>query len=414
MDGNSTLSAARQAVLPLGGPVGSAELREPRARTGRALATVGLFAGIGGIELGLGRAGHEARLLCEIMPTAQAVLEARFPSVRLHADVTKLRNLPREIELVAAGFPCQDLSQAGLTRGIEGSQSSLVGRVFELVERRRVPWLLLENVPFMLQLASGRALNVIIAELERLGYSWCYRVVDAQAFGRPQRRERVFLLASLHEDPREVLLSGDEPAASHEKKPLRTDTAYGFYWTEGLRGLGWAVDAVPTLKGGSTVGIPSPPAVLLPGGRLVKPAVEDAERLQGFRAGWTRPVADVDRATLRWKLIGNAVSVPVASWVGDRLAVPKPFVVPPSWCLSTGDRWPKTAWNVGAGRFGCHASTWPRREPQLPLASFLKYETTPLSERATRGFLERASRGSLTFPEGFLEAVHAHLEAESA
>ncbi len=57
----------------------------------------------------------------------------------------------------------------------------------------------------------------------------------------------------------------------------------GFYWTEGIRGLGWAVNAVPTLKGGSTVGIASPPAVRLPSGEIVTPGLIDAERLQGFR-----------------------------------------------------------------------------------------------------------------------------------
>lgn len=411
MDRSSAASIARQAALPLAGTELRPRVREPKARARRALSTVGLFAGIGGIELGLGDAGHEPRLLCEIMPTARAVLETRFPGVRLEADVTELRALPRDTELLTAGFPCQDLSQAGLTRGIDGAQSSLVGRVFELLQRRRVPWVLLENVPFMLQLASGRALDVIISELERLGYAWCYRVIDAQAFGRPQRRERVFLLASLEEDPREVLFSGDSPSASHQKEPIQPDKAYGFFWTEGLRGLGWAVEAVPTLKGGSTVGIPSPPAILLPGGRIVTPAVEDAERLQGFRAGWTEPVSQVDRASLRWKLIGNAVAVPVARWIGKRLAEPGQFLDPPAWRLQPGRRWPRAAWNLGEGRFGCELSTWPCKAKQARLQSFLRHEPSPLSERATRGFLERTSRSSLKFPPGFLEALRAHLRA---
>lgn len=128
----------------------------------RSLRVVGLFAGIGGIELGLSRAGHESLLMCEIDRTARAVLDARFPEVRKHDDVTTLERLPRETDLVAAGFPCQDLSQAGKTAGIAGSRSGLVGEVFRLLERTRVPWLLLENVPFMLQLAKGQALDVII------------------------------------------------------------------------------------------------------------------------------------------------------------------------------------------------------------------------------------------------------------
>ena len=105
--------------------------------------------------------------------------------------------------------------------------------------------------------------------------------------------------------------------------PYKRGLWCGFYWTEGLRGLGWAVDAVPTLKGGSTIGIPSPPAIWNSGdGSITTPDIRDAERLQGFDADWTLPALDVGgvRRGHRWKLVGNAVSVPVARWVGDRLA----------------------------------------------------------------------------------------------
>src|SRR5687768_13136175 len=115
----------------------------------------GLFAGIGGLELGLHRAGHRTVLLCENDPAATAVLNAHFPRVNYHDDVTTLAALPRGTTLVSAGFPCQDLSQAGQTAGIHGSRSSLVSEVFRLISAQRVPWLLLENVPFMLQLNRG-------------------------------------------------------------------------------------------------------------------------------------------------------------------------------------------------------------------------------------------------------------------
>src|SRR6266566_1304592 len=97
------------------------------------LAVVGLFAGIGGIETGLHAAGHESVLLCEIDDSARAVLDARFPGVQLERDVTQLAELPR-CDLLAAGFPCQDLSQAGRTAGIGGRNSGLVESVFHLLE----------------------------------------------------------------------------------------------------------------------------------------------------------------------------------------------------------------------------------------------------------------------------------------
>src|SRR6056297_547424 len=81
-----------------------------------------LFAGIGGVELGLGRCGHETLLFCECDTTAQNVLKRQFGSTQIVGDVRELKTLPKETELLTAGFPCQDLSQAGKTVGITGGR----------------------------------------------------------------------------------------------------------------------------------------------------------------------------------------------------------------------------------------------------------------------------------------------------
>jgi len=372
-----------------------------------ALRVAGLFAGIGGIELGLGRAGHETKLLCEIEPAAVAVLDERFPNTKKQHDVCELKSLPKGTELVSAGFPCQDLSQAGKTAGITGSRSGLIGEVFRLVEKKRVEWLLLENVSFMLQLGRGRALDVIMTELERLGYKWAYRVANSRAFGVPQRRERIYILASLHHDPRNVLFVDDTP----EPRDVRSfrDVACGFYWTEGLRGLGWAVDSVPTLKGGSTIGIPSPPAIIFPSGNIAKPDLRDAERMQGFDEDWTLPAEAVTRRGARWKLVGNAVTVDAAAWIGKRLRNPGVYDPAGDVEIGIGDPWPTAAWNIGQGRHRARLSTWPLHILAEPLESFLHHETQDLSMKATAGFLSRAETAKLRFPAGFLDAVRAHL-----
>ena len=373
---------------------------------GRSHRVAGLFAGIGGLERGLCDAGHETLLLCENAPPAMEVLRRRFSDLPLHADVCSLSALPGDTSLVAAGFPCQDLSQAGQTRGIDGSRSGLVGEVFRLIENRRVPWVLLENVPFMLQLGRGRAMDVIASAFEQLGYKWAYRVVDSRAFGLPQRRKRVYFAASREGDPRTVLFA-DEAAETNEQSCDATPVACGFYWTEGIRGLGWAVDAIPTLKGGSTIGIPSAPAILLPDGRVVLPDIRDAERLQGFPADWTQPAETVSKAGQRWKLVGNAVSVPVSEWIGRRLANPG-SVLDFELRRIEGMRWPNAAWNVGAGRTAVGASQWPVQHEYRSLETFMRYEPKPLSGRATRGFLNRTTRSSLRFPHGFLDAMAKH------
>lgn len=378
---------------------GSADERPP-------LAAVGLFAGIGGIELGLARAGHHTLLLCENEPGAAAVLRSRFPEIPLHSDVRRLAALPEGTELLMGGFPCQDLSQAGPTHGIGGARSGLIDEVFRLLATHDVPWLLLENVPFMLQLQQGRALDHIIAALENLGYGWAYRVVDSRSMGLPQRRERVYLVASRVGDPRGVLLVDEAGEPEPPNRDAWREVACGFYWTEGLRGLGWAQDAVPTLKGGSTIGIPSPPAIVLTSGEIVQPDLRDAERLQGFPVDWTEPCVANSRPSHRWKLIGNAVTVDVPAWVGARLRHPGQydprFDVP---LVRRGGAWPRAAWGSAGERWISPVSAWPFQTPSPPLESFLAFPPKPLSTKAAAGFYSRAKRASLRFPPGFLDLV---------
>lgn len=378
--------------------------------TSRTLRVAGLFAGIGGIELGLSKAGHETTVLCENDPSAMAVLKARFPETPLVEDVREVVKLPRGTDLLAAGFPCQDLSQAGGTRGIKGVRSGLVGEVFRLLETHDVPWVLLENVPFMLRLGRGAAMHFIVKRLESLGYRWAYRVIDTRAFGLPQRRERVYLLASREADPAPVLFKGDKPPVNGLDYKGR---ACGFYWTEGVRGLGWAVGAVPTLKGGSTVGIPSPPALWLPDGRIVTPDLRDAERLQGFRANWTKPAEEVGRPSFRWKLVGNAVTVPVARWIGERLAR---FDSTERFDRFEGivdGAWPDAAYSSGGYSTPAIVSKWPVKRQQQDILAFLRYEPRELSLRATTGFAKRLSSSRLRAPEEFRDALLAHIERMS-
>lgn len=374
----------------------------------------GLFAGIGGFELGMQQAGHHAELFCDVLPTARAVLADRFPSVPFHHDITTLRSLPASVDLLCAGFPCQDLSQAGRTAGLEGERSGLIGEVFRLLSRRRVPTVVVENVPFMLQLNGGNAMRAITEEFERRGYRWAYRVADSYAFGLAQRRERVFLVASRELDPSAVLFADDAPI---ERVKSRLGVLpHGFYWTEGLGGLGWAVDAVPTLKNGSTIGIASPPAVLLPDGRIVKLSIEDGECLQGFDAGWTRAAETVARPSARWGLVGSAVSVPVARWVGQRLVIPGKHDVSRDVPYPETGKLPRAARFDGKQRHGVRISTDPLGVRPAPLKSFMRDFSGQqmLSVKATAGFLSRTRRAKLRFEPGFIAAVERHLQIMEA
>lgn len=367
-----------------------------------------LFTGIGGLEEGLAKAGHETLLTCEIWEPAVSVLDKRFPGLPNHPDVTNLGSLPEDAQVLTAGFPCQDLSQAGQTRGIAGSRSGLVGNVFRLLDQQRVSLVILENVSFMLQLDRGAAMKRLTEAFEERGYRWAYRTINSLSF-LPQRRERVFFIASACQlDPSDVLFV-DDVTPKHSATPLRT-RAHGFYWTEGTRGLGWADDAVPTLKNGSTVGIPSPPAVLLPNGTIIKPDIRDAERLQGFPEDWTEPAEETSRASLRWSLIGNAVTVNVAAWLGNRLNTPGKYHADRDRAWNSSVRsWPKAARSLSDRKVAVEIGMYPAWAPRPPLHQFLRYPGALLSAKATAGFLSRAEASSLRFVQGFLDHVSAHL-----
>jgi len=108
----------------------------------------------------------------------------------------------------------------------------------------------------MLHLDRGNGLRTLDEAFEERGYRWAYRIVNSLAFV-PQQRERVLFVATTTDvDPADVLFADD--VAPPERSTSLATHAHGFYWTEGIRGLGWAPDAIPTLKNGSTVGIASP------------------------------------------------------------------------------------------------------------------------------------------------------------
>jgi DNA (cytosine-5)-methyltransferase 1 len=385
--------------------------RHRRTAQYRALRVASLFSGVGGIELGLQRAGHHVLSFCESDPAAHAVLNARFPGVDVHWDVQTLRRLPRNTDVVTAGFPCQDLSQAGATAGIFGSQSGLVWEVLRLLESCRPRFALFENVPFMLRLHRGRAISLLVENLERMGFSWAYRTVDARSFGIPQRRPRVFLLAARDEDPRAILLCDNvREIGTHPNRA----SSYGFYWTEGNRGIGWALNAIPALKPGSALGIASAPAMILPRAQIATPHICDAERLQGFPPHWTASVEGVGKRGDRWRLVGNAVNVRIARWIGYRLARPGVVREEPQAPLLRAPPWPKAAFWAENKRYTSDSNEFPVSRTFYPLHEFLRFKPIPLSVKATTGVLKRLRASRLKTAAILLPHLESHLAQTGA
>ncbi|MEU3476426.1 DNA (cytosine-5-)-methyltransferase [Rhodococcus sp. NPDC006774] len=155
-----------------------------------------LFSGIGGLELGLERAGMTVVGQVEINPYATQVLERHWPNVPRHDDVRTTidwwRSEPRPpLHVVAGGFPCQDVSDAGPRIGITGARSALWNPMCDIVNALRPNYVIVENTPGLLARGMGR----VLGDLADIGYDAEWQVLSAGSFGAPHLRKRVFIVA---------------------------------------------------------------------------------------------------------------------------------------------------------------------------------------------------------------------------
>jgi DNA-cytosine methyltransferase len=168
------------------------------------LTAVSLFAGIGGFELAMQRQGVEVVASVEIDKHASKLLQARFPLVKHFTDVQTVTGkelidagFKPESGIITGGFPCQDLSVAGRRAGLEGERSGLFWEIARILEETKAKYFIVENVPGLLSSSKGRDMGIVIGTLAELGYGVAWRVLDAQYFGVPQRRRRVFIVGCL-------------------------------------------------------------------------------------------------------------------------------------------------------------------------------------------------------------------------
>lgn len=378
---------------------------------------IGLFAGIGGIEYGLHMQGHKTILLCEIMPEAKSVLEDKFMGTCLKDDVRKIEYLP-DADILAAGFPCQNLSIAGDKKGLSGEKSSLLHEIFRLLEHRdtKPHTIIIENVANIVSLHKGEALALIAEKMTEMGYDWAYRLVDPRSFGIPQRRPRFIFIASKKIHPKYILFPQNENYENEiDEKPTVNELAraYGFYWTEGKIGIGWAKNSIPPLKCGSTLGLPSSPAIWDTKNNFFgTPCIEDAERLQGFPENWTKPLERYGfKANLRWRLVGNAVNTSVSSWIAERMSNSEIYEIPQERIIKhTKSKWQKAGFNDGHIIYGIKASRYPCGIHYKPIMEYLKYPLTPLSLKAALGFRKRVLESTLIkYPQCFIDSLEIYL-----
>ena len=370
---------------------------------------VSLFAGIGGFELAFQSIGVATSLMCEIDPIAQQILSTNIPNAKLVGDICKLKELPKGTDVLCAGFPCQDISTIGGKAGLAGTRSSLIKEVFRLLQESKVEWVIIENVTNMIHLKRGETIRTIVNELEALGYNWAYRTINSLAFV-PQNRCRVYVVASLHHNPNDVILSGNADNKLGLVNQASFSAPCGFYWTEGKYAIGMYKNGIPTLKCGSTIGIPSAPAIAFPDGSVGCPDIKDAERFQGFPEDWTKPAEDIARASSRWKLVGNAVTVDVVRWIANKILSPESYDSSKDKVLKLGAKWPAAAWGGNGKIYISSSSAYPVSREEISLKDFLNYPCKPLSLKAAKGFEHRLNIGTVRCPQYFRDTIHQYVK----
>ena len=150
----------------------------------------------------------------EIEPFPCAIISTRYPNTPNYGSLTEYKQWPLEpgaIDLLVGGTPCQSFSVAGLRKGLDDPRGNLALVFLGLADKLKPRWIVWENVPGVLSSAGGRDFGSFLGALVELGYGFAYRVLDAQHFGVPQRRRRVFVVACLGDwrAPAEVLLESD-------------------------------------------------------------------------------------------------------------------------------------------------------------------------------------------------------------
>ena len=159
-----------------------------------------LFSGIGGIALGLHRAGpFKTECFVENDPFCQRVLRHHWPDARIHDDVCTLdTSTLGDIDLIAGGFPCQDISEAGAMwgkrEGLEGDRSGLWREFHRIISELRPRFVIVENVTALLH----RGLGEVLSDLAQIGYDAEWHCIPASYLGASHIRDRVFIIAYAH------------------------------------------------------------------------------------------------------------------------------------------------------------------------------------------------------------------------
>jgi DNA (cytosine-5)-methyltransferase 1 len=279
--------------------------------------------------------GWEAQWFSEIDKFPSAVLAHHYPNTPNLGDMTKIhehetfKKSVGSVDLICGGTPCQSFSIAGLRKGLDDPRGNLALTYLGLVDKLRPEWVIWENVPGVLSSDGGRDFGTFLAALGQIGYGWAYRILDAQYFGVPQRRRRVFVVGHSSGDWRRAA------AVLFERKSLSRDNFKMSEKNKNTRFSDTYVASKKTTIGtlmancGSKKWLGNQEAFsgdyrIIRNGKASYLTPIECERLQGFPDNYTQipyrnKPTDKCPDGSRYKGLGNSMAVPVMRWIGERI-----------------------------------------------------------------------------------------------
>lgn len=297
------------------------------------LKAASFFSGIGGFDLGFEQAGYEITFQCEIDPFCNEILEKHWPDVPRALNIKEVTNADVPVsEVWFGGFPCQDVSLArmGPRAGLKGTRSGLFHEFARLLAEGRPHFFVIENVPGLLSSHKGRDFQTVIRTLADIGYSLGWRVLNSKNFGVPQSRSRVYIVGCYRDrrGPVEILFEPECSERNAKKSKSNGEAAVSPFkevFGDSVKGpifqrIAYCLYACSARHTGTDW---SRTYVSYPDGRVRRLMPRECEGVQGFPTGWTRPLKEPEDPekldTLRYQALGNAVTVPVAKWLGERI-----------------------------------------------------------------------------------------------
>ena len=254
-----------------------------------------LFAGIGGFDLGLQRAGFQIAAQVEISPFCSRVLEKHWPGVERFEDITKVEEFPKA-DIICAGFPCQDISVAGKGAGLSGQRSGLWTEALRAICMVRPKYAVLENVAAL----CNRGLSIILGALAESGYDSEWDCLPASAFGAPHQRDRLFIIAySDRNQLRQQQRRGSGQSGQGPSESGNIGSVGGTTYTKGKRLPGWAVLSATSFEA-----------------RRFRPEGNNPWSLESGVGG---VAYGLPNRAHRLRALGNAIVPQIPEWIGEQI-----------------------------------------------------------------------------------------------